>query len=180
MPLYFAFVEAPNVFYDNEDVIEAVTFHALQRLLAACGMGPLWIDWNRKENAERLMDAFGQALTKESPKLAKHLAKLNCAPFVYAYRWLTILFAQEFEMPDLLVLWDGLLAHQNHMVDYAIYIGITIITILEPVLIDAEFHIAIARLQSFGGVSSQALLERTNQFWRKRVGSGMPFLEDFL
>lgn len=54
------------------------------------------------------------------------LQQMKIEPFFYCFRWLSLLFAQEFQMFDVLRLWDSMFAHVNR-VEYANYIAIAII-----------------------------------------------------
>lgn len=44
------------------------------------------------------------------PKIWKYFKKLNIDPFYYSFRWLALLFAQDFELFDTLRLWDSILS----------------------------------------------------------------------
>ncbi|GAB5365929.1 hypothetical protein AAMO2058_001100800 [Amorphochlora amoebiformis] len=52
-------------------------------------------------------------LAKVDRKLHAHLRKLNIDPRFYAFRWLTLLLSQEFELPDTIRLWDSLFADSH-------------------------------------------------------------------
>merc|ERR1719409_2510424 len=54
-------------------------------------------------NVTRLLAAY-------DPHLASHLAESDLSPFVWAFRWVTLLFAQDATLPDVLRLWDSFLA----------------------------------------------------------------------
>jgi TBC1 domain family member 13 len=57
-------------------------------------------------NIERLH----RLLARADPELCLHLDTQCVDPRFYAIRWLTLLMTQEFQLPDLLRLWDSLLA----------------------------------------------------------------------
>ena len=49
-------------------------------------------------------------LKRIDPPLWAHLQQIGCDPRFYSFRWLTLLLSQEFELPDVLRLWDTLFA----------------------------------------------------------------------
>ena len=51
------------------------------------------------------------ALRDLDPALAAHIFDANgLTPYFFGFRWVTLLLTQEFDLPDLLQLWDALLA----------------------------------------------------------------------
>lgn len=51
---------------------------------------------------------------------------MKIEPFFYCFRWLSLLFAQEFQLFDVLRLWDSLFSRTNR-VAYANFISIAIL-----------------------------------------------------
>jgi len=43
-------------------------------------------------------------------------------PEYYAFRWLTLLLSQEFQLPDVLRIWDSLFADQERNFEFLLYI----------------------------------------------------------
>ena len=59
---------------------------------------------------------IAQLHARVNPTLATHLNdRLGCLPDFYAFRWLTLLCSQEFELPDVIRLWDSLLAAADRL-----------------------------------------------------------------
>jgi hypothetical protein len=56
----------------------------------------------------------------------KNLLRLNIRNEYYCYKWFILLFSQEFEINDLLKLWDLFLIHEDKYY-YIIYLGIAIL-----------------------------------------------------
>ena len=65
------------------------------------------------------MSQFETMLEGHDPPLVAHLRQLGLKPEYYALRWLTMFFAQDFELPEVLRLWDSLLA-SPHRVDFVL------------------------------------------------------------
>ena len=49
-------------------------------------------------------------LGRKDPELGSTLTKLRVSPTFYGFRWITLLMTQEFDLPDVMRLWDSLLA----------------------------------------------------------------------
>jgi hypothetical protein len=48
--------------------------------------------------------------------------KQKLKPEYYAFRWLTLLLSQEFQLPDVLRIWDSLFADQERNFEFLLYI----------------------------------------------------------
>jgi len=74
-----------------------------------------------KENFMQALDDSGEGVTGlvggvmrllrvYDPELARHLQRVELPPLVFAFRWCTLLFAQDATLPDVVRLWDTLIA----------------------------------------------------------------------
>ena len=45
----------------------------------------------------------------------QHLEEMGVHPQFYSLRWLTLMLTQEFEIFDVLRIWDALLSHQDRL-----------------------------------------------------------------
>lgn len=54
-------------------------------------------------------------LAKEDPQLYKHLSQLDIPLPLFGIRWLRLLFGREFQLQDLLNLWDAIFAEGDHL-----------------------------------------------------------------
>ncbi|MCL4125860.1 UNVERIFIED_CONTAM: hypothetical protein GTU68_005127 [Idotea baltica] len=57
-----------------------------------------------------VMDRLMRNLRHHDTQLFNHLQSQDLKPQYYSFRWLTLLLSQEFDMPDLIQVWDSLLA----------------------------------------------------------------------
>eukprot|EP00727_Mastigamoeba_balamuthi_P004307 m51a1_g13874 hypothetical protein (677) ;mRNA; r:634970-638424 len=53
----------------------------------------------------------GVLLKQKDPQLGEYLEALDVQPQLYALRWLRLMFAREFHIQDLMVLWDAIFAY---------------------------------------------------------------------
>ncbi len=81
-----------------------------------------------------------------APELAARLAAINASTALYAIRWLTMLFAQDFEIFDVLSLWDALIFSGNFS-DYLDYLCLAVLLARREQLLQADFGTAMELLR---------------------------------
>eukprot|EP00117_Sycon_ciliatum_P008009 scpid38869/ scgid6071/ TBC1 domain family member 5 len=73
-------------------------------------------DANPSSAVVRKMERIQQVLIrKEDPELHSHLSKLAIPPQIFGLRWIRLLFAREFALLDILILWDAIFAHSQYL-----------------------------------------------------------------
>lgn len=78
-----------------------------------------------------------ELLRAHDAPLFQHLVeKLGLVPQMFALRWITVLFSQEFHLPDVLTLWDAILG-QNDRLDFSLHVCLAMLNTIRPSLIDA-------------------------------------------
>lgn len=102
----------------------------------------------------------------KDPELGRMLKRLRVAPTFYGFRWITLLSTQEWDLPDVLHLWDSLLA-DPHRFDFLLYFCVaTVISIRDDLLENDDFAFAVKALQRFDGrVPMHALLHRAHAYY---------------
>jgi hypothetical protein len=63
---------------------------------------------------KRVLRHYNTQLEKTLPEIYNSLFKMGIEPEFYAYRWILLLFSQEFNMADIIFLWDTLLCFFNY------------------------------------------------------------------
>lgn len=75
------------------------------------------------------------------------LDRLGIDPRFYAFRWITLFLSQEFELPDLLRVWDSLFA-DPHKFRFLLFICVALIrTVRLPILATQDFSLALKIVQ---------------------------------
>jgi hypothetical protein len=49
------------------------------------------------------------------PSVWEKLEKLQIDPFYYCFKWITLLFAQDFTLPQTLRIWESIFSEDNRM-----------------------------------------------------------------
>ncbi|KAH9493756.1 TBC1 domain family member 5 isoform X2 [Dermatophagoides farinae] len=90
-----------------------------------------------------------QILRRHDEKLFTHLKELKIAPQIYGIRWMRLLFIREFQMQDLLVLWDAIFAHDFSLCDY---IFTAMLTVIRSLLLPCDYAECLNHLMRYPSV----------------------------
>jgi hypothetical protein len=72
--------------------------------------------------------------------------KLKIDPFYYCFRWITLLFAQEFPLFDTLRIWESVFTFDNRIL-FMCYLAIEIIASFEKEILTHDFAYVLEYLQ---------------------------------
>jgi hypothetical protein len=104
-------------------------------------------------------------VSRHDPILHAHLGHLGIDPTFYTLRWITTLLSREFDLPDVLRLWDALLAEKGlrNREKWLAYFCAAMVLHIRDVLMGCDFGDAIHVLQVLreggGGIHRRCLLE---------------------
>ena len=101
--------------------------------------------------------------------LWKHLEEIGVDPRFYSFRWLTLLLSQEFELPEVLRLWDSFFADDNRF-EFLLYFCCAMIVCVKDQLIVGDFAEVLRILQHYGenGLNFQQVLTKASELKRGR------------
>lgn len=106
------------------------------------------------------------------------LDELKIEPFFYCFRWLSLLFAQEFQLFDVIRLWDSMFARTNR-VQYANYIAIAILISHKETIMEHEFITVLEHLQNLKFDSDvEQIVAVANELEKKWGGRNLDELYD--
>jgi hypothetical protein len=86
-------------------------------------------------------------------------------PLCFCFRWLNLLFAQEHMVPNLVLIWDALFAHFSEFVEYACYIAVAHVKMIETLLSEEDYLQTITSLQRATVNDVKQLLSWGSAFW---------------
>lgn len=122
IPLYYVMYSASSLFNNDIDLVEAISYHSFEFLFISSDLREFFK--LELQSCESKMAQFDNILKSNLPKTHHILKALNISPIQYAYRWFNILFGQEHPLPQLLPLWDSILAHLNNLSTFEYCIGV--------------------------------------------------------
>lgn len=172
VPIYYVLTQGMTTDLDSE---EAMAFFTLQRLITATSLGEMYNVREDGKVAFQKMDEFEALLSKHLPELAEDLRKFEIPPMQYAYRWLILLFGQEYDLPNLILVWDEMIDHGSELMDFAYYVGIAQLMELQDDVLHAEDQSAkLQRLQGCRLDAVPRVLNNARRMWdedrRKQPG----------
>ncbi|KAJ6234608.1 tbc1 domain family member 13-like [Anaeramoeba flamelloides] len=103
---------------------------------------------NTSEGINASMTKIDLTLKKIDYGLWKYLRKLQILPHYYCFRWVSLLFSQEFTMPDLVRLWDTLLSDPNRF-EFVTYISVAMVICVKDQIMDSEYSATLSLLQNY-------------------------------
>ena len=169
VPIYYVMNKGLDV---DLDTCEAISFFTLQRLITSTGLGELYNVHTNGKVAFEKMDEFESILQQHLPKVASHLQMLEVPPMQYAYRWLSLLFGQEYDIPNLVGLWDALMEKGSNLMDFAYYIGVSQIEDLADQLLAtkevSEILSILHKRPDIVGIAK--MIERAEAMWNEDRG----------
>ena len=104
-----------------------------------------------------VVDEFHDLLKRCDHELWQYLNKQDLDPRFYALRWLMLLMAMEFQLPEVLRLWDSFLS-DHHRFQFVTYFAIAMITKIKPELMNGNFAENLQLLQTFPSFDLYELL----------------------
>lgn len=105
-----------------------------------------------------LLRRFSDILARREPLLAAHHAALRIEPTYYAFRWVTTLLSREFELPDVLMIWDCLFA-DRHRYLLLLHLCAAMLRCQRPALLAADFGRTLKLLQNYPPVDTRVLID---------------------
>lgn len=87
---------------------------------------------------------------KYDEQLYKHLKELKIAPQIYGIRWMRLLFIREFQMQDLLALWDAIFANGFGLCDY---IFTAMLVVIRNILLPCDYANCLNHLMRYPSVA---------------------------
>ena len=90
------------------------------------------------------------------PELWAHLEAEKVDPRFYSFRWITLLLSQEFELPEVMRLWDSLFADENRF-EFLLYCCCSMLVCIRDRLLAGDFADALRMLQHYQDQNIQFL-----------------------
>ncbi|CDJ31170.1 LOW QUALITY PROTEIN: uncharacterized protein EMH_0008230 [Eimeria mitis] len=155
-PIYYALMTDPT--YTDYEQAEAEIFYCFSEVMqqqrdAFCkALDPT------DAGVRGRLASLDALLRKKDEEVWMHLNAVGVEPQFYALRWLLLMLTQEFEMPDVLALWDGFIADAGRPLPLLYYVCVAIVIWLRPALLAGDFTACMKLLQHLPSFDPKALL----------------------
>lgn len=160
-PLYYCF--AFNPFDDNDPgAVEADVFWCFTLLMEDLKN---FFDKSKDSSQEgifSLFKNFNECLKITDKDLHSHFIKKGIDSSQYAFRWILLLFSQEFVLPETIKLWDVILNEKNKIL-MTFYLSLAILKLKRQEVIKADFTEIIIALQKIDHFESFIIIETAEE-----------------
>jgi hypothetical protein len=120
-----------------------------------------------------LLRRFGDILGRREPRVTAHLQELRIDHTYYAFRWVTTLLTREFELPDVLMLWDTMFADAHRFV-FLLHLCTAMIRCQRDRLLAADFGRAMKLLQNYPPTDMRVLVDAAYDISAEESSDGVP------
>ena len=101
------------------------------------------------QGVRALLDTLSDMLAEHGPEVHRHLGELQLATSMYAFRWITLLFTQDFDFADALRLWDVMLASPRSRKECLLRLCVACVLNIGSDLIEGDFAACMKMLQHY-------------------------------
>ena len=163
--LYYVFSMSLAFFSNDHDEMESFVFTEFQTLYGSTKLSEMYLLQDRSSIIQGRMNDFMLLLEKHFPKGAKIVSTHNIHPLCYCFKWLSLLFSQEYHIPQLVLIWDALFAHFDSLLEYATYVAVAQVKMLEKKLDIEDYIVTMNALAKENVEEVGKLLQIANNFW---------------
>jgi len=142
-PIYYCFSQDQNPYFLGN--AEADSYFCFSRLMIDLQGSFLEKFDDTNGGIQQRIQYLNNTLQRTDRKLWEYLEKYNVSPQYYSLRWLMLLLTQEFEMNEVLQLWDILFSHPKKLI-YLNYICLAMIQRVRGKLLVTEDFAGIMEL----------------------------------
>ncbi|CAH8446226.1 unnamed protein product [Heterobilharzia americana] len=146
-PIYYVFATDPDESWRK--YAEVDTFYCFNNLMTE--IHPNFIrklDNSHEAGLGGQMKILSDLLSRFDSHLSKHFSQIELVPEHFAFRWLSLLLAREFMLPDVLLLWDTLFS-DPHRFNLLPYVCCSMLIGVRDQLLKADFPVAVQLVQNY-------------------------------
>jgi len=109
------------------------------------------------QGVRALLDTLSDMLAEYGPEVHRHLLTLQLATSMYAFRWITLLFTQDFDFCDALRLWDVMLASPRSRTECLLRLCVACVLNISQELLQGDFATCMKMLQHYPPVDVRSI-----------------------
>jgi len=165
--LYYCFYNDEHPFFKKNCEVDA--YFCFERIMQEIKENFLLGSDKKLVEMDHRTKQFSEIFKKTDLKLWEHLKKFNVSPEFYFSKWLILMLTQEFDLEEILNIWDPILASKNFL-DYVSYLCLGILFSMRDQLVGAEFEGIMELLQNTSKLNIKSILKISNNVF-KEVGN---------
>ncbi|EDR29765.1 hypothetical protein, conserved [Entamoeba dispar SAW760] len=125
------------------------------------------LDWTSRGIHAQLA-RIDAVLAMKEPELYEHLVLLNITNTLYSFRWVTLLFAQEFPIESVLLVWDCILVDPTG--DFICCLCVSMLVEIKRQLLNGDFSYCLKTLQKYPpSANVHNIIKRARSFYTERA-----------
>jgi hypothetical protein len=154
-----------KILFEDDDEIEAVAFHALHSLLTQTRLSDFFTTQDGSLILLYRLRQFERLVERHLPATSAIIRQFKIHPMCYCFRWLSLLFAQDHPLDEVVMLWDELFARIDWIVDYAMYVALGHLSQMEEKLDKGSSSCTMHVLQNGQACDLKLALETAETLW---------------
>jgi hypothetical protein len=129
---------------------EAETFFCFMALMSEIRELFISAHDNGELGVRGVLMRYSRLLTRREPRLAEHFSRISLPPEFYCFRWITTMLTREFPFPEVIMLWDTLLA-DPHRFAFLLHMCVGMVRAQKDALLRGDFNVCVKLLQNYPG-----------------------------
>ena len=158
-PIYFCYSYDKTYTEETEENIEADSYWSFYYLMSKVSQS--FVSANDK-GLEIKSFILQKCMEYVDGEIYQNLQRVNIRNGYYCYKWFILLFSQEFEINDLLKLWDLIFNHKDKYY-YVVYIGMAILIMKKDIIVKGEMTDVMQSLQNFQDINVVELIKKAKE-----------------
>lgn len=163
--IFCVYYKGIEYFHSDKFEMETFVFYTFQQLMSGTKLNELFTTQDKSSFIHNRLNIFMDLLNEHLPNCHRLIKQLNIHPLFFCYRWLNLMFAQEYLIPDLSLIWDSIFSHFDELVDFENYIAVAQVKMIEVKIIEDDFINTMSALQKISISDVKQLLKYANQYW---------------
>ena len=127
---------------------EAETFFCFMALMSEIRELFISAHDNGELGVRGVLMRYSRLLTRREPRLAEHFSRISLPPEFYCFRWITTMLTREFPFPEVIMLWDTLLA-DPHRFAFLLHMCVGMVRAQKDALLRGDFNVCVKLLQNY-------------------------------
>lgn len=165
-PIYYCFAGDKAILF--KDNIETDSFFCFNILMGEIRDGFIRSLDDSSAGIKARMQNFADIFECFDKELSDYFNEIGIKPQFYCLRWLMLLLTQEFQISDVMRLWDALLSHPERL-GYLNFVCLALIQNQRENLIKSDFAGIMGILQNLEGTEINKVLNIANKIYKEAV-----------
>ncbi len=165
-PIYYCFSYDKTYKNETHEDIEADTYWCFHYLMSQVGQS--FVSANN-EGIKIKSSIFFKCLKIVDIDISNKLKELNIPKEYYCHKWFLLLFSQEFQLKDLLKIWD-LIFSKEDVYYYVIYIGIAFLMLKREFIVKGDMIVVLKELGNYKNINIDELIQKAKEIRKSYSG----------